>query len=217
MHVDGARRIARIAREMGVERLVHVGALNSTPDPEPALVPYNKKGCQFLKSKYYGEKAVREEFPDAIIFRPADMFGHQDRFSTYFIHVWRRQFHRVPLWKMGRGIFKQPIYVGDVGRAIAKSIFTDEAPGATYDCLGPKRYELIDFVRYLNQCVQKDDQFGYYIKDMRFTPFFLLRVYIHSRFRAVYPPVCIDKLEKVMQFKQSHLCAFYNDLVELAT
>lgn len=39
-----------------------------------------KGGSKFLKSKWEGEEAVREEFPDAIIFRPSDIFGQEDRF-----------------------------------------------------------------------------------------------------------------------------------------
>lgn len=35
VHVEGAKRIARISREMGVERLIHVSALNV--DPLPAV------------------------------------------------------------------------------------------------------------------------------------------------------------------------------------
>ena len=31
-----------------------------------------------------GEMAVREEFPDAIIMKPAEMFGREDRFFNHF-------------------------------------------------------------------------------------------------------------------------------------
>lgn len=41
-----------------------------------------KGGSRFLKSKWAGEQAVREEFPDAIIVRPADTFGNGDRYIT---------------------------------------------------------------------------------------------------------------------------------------
>ena len=68
VHVEGARTIARIARELGIGRLIHVSALNSSPKPEPHYV---SGGSNFLKSKYAGELAIREEFPEATIFRPA--------------------------------------------------------------------------------------------------------------------------------------------------
>lgn len=118
---------------MGVPRLIHVSALNSTPEPEPHIL---KKGSGFLRSKYWGEIAVREEFPEATIFRPADIFGHTDRFSSRFADVYRRQFYKLPLWKMGRGIFKQPVFVQDVAQGIANAITDEDSVGKTYDCLG---------------------------------------------------------------------------------
>lgn len=53
VHVDGARRLARIARESGVERFIHMSHLNAQPNP-PAV--YVKGGSQFLKSKVIGHE-----------------------------------------------------------------------------------------------------------------------------------------------------------------
>lgn len=81
VHVDGAARIARIAKEMGVEKFIHVSALNATANPTPFILP---NGSRLLKSKMAGEAAVRQEFPEAVIFRPADMWGQMDHFIFYY-------------------------------------------------------------------------------------------------------------------------------------
>lgn len=133
VHVEGARTIARIAKEVGVKRLIHVSAMNVTPNPTPHAL---KNGSQWLKSKYYGELAVREEFPDAVIIRPADIYGHQDYFTTYFCKWQRRQLGKLPLFRGGFDVYKQPVFVSDVAQAIFNAITDDEAPGTTYEAFG---------------------------------------------------------------------------------
>jgi len=51
VHVTGARTLARIARECGVSRFIHMSHLNAQPDPAPIYV---KNGSKFLKSKVAG-------------------------------------------------------------------------------------------------------------------------------------------------------------------
>lgn len=77
VHVDGARRLAKLAKQAGVERFIHISALNCAERPNPILL---KNGSKFLASKWKGEKAVLEEFPEATIFRPSDVYGQEDRF-----------------------------------------------------------------------------------------------------------------------------------------
>lgn len=77
VHVTGARAIARACKEAGVPRLIHVSALNVTDKPERFVM---KKPSNFFSSKYRGELAVLEEFPDATIIRPSDVYGQEDRF-----------------------------------------------------------------------------------------------------------------------------------------
>jgi len=48
VHVEGARRIARAAKEMGVEKLIHISSLNASPNPQAVL---KRDGSDFLKSK----------------------------------------------------------------------------------------------------------------------------------------------------------------------
>jgi hypothetical protein len=48
VNAQGARRLARIAREAGVERFIHVSHLNAQPNP-PSI--YVKGGSKYLISK----------------------------------------------------------------------------------------------------------------------------------------------------------------------
>lgn len=77
VHVDGAALIAKCAKKSGVQRLIHVSALNCSEHPTPIV---QRGGSKFLKSKFEGEQAVLKEFPEATIFRPADVYGQEDRF-----------------------------------------------------------------------------------------------------------------------------------------
>jgi NADH dehydrogenase (ubiquinone) 1 alpha subcomplex subunit 9 len=93
-------------------------------------------GSKYLKTKYEGELAVKEEFPDATIFRPADIFGQEDRFMRYYAHFWRRTFQWMPLWHRGEKTIKQPVYVSDVAQGVINALRDPESVGKTYDIVG---------------------------------------------------------------------------------
>ena len=65
VHVTGAARVARLAREGAIERFIHVSGIGS--DSESAS-PY-------IRSRGEGERVVREAFPAATFIRPSVMFG----------------------------------------------------------------------------------------------------------------------------------------------
>lgn len=93
-------------------------------------------GSEFLRTKYEGELAVKSEFPNATIFRPADIYGQEDRFMRYYAHFWRRSFQWLPLWHRGEKTIKQPVYVGDVAGAVVNALKDADSAGKTYDILG---------------------------------------------------------------------------------
>lgn len=148
IHIDGPRRMARIAREVGVKKFIHLSAMNASPNPTPVCL---KKGSEFLRTKYLGELAVLEEFPDATIMRPADVLGERDDFLNHFTTLQRMRYtYNLPIWDYYMNVVKQPIYVKDLVSGIEKAIFDDSACGKTYQAVGPHRYdfyELIDFMR----------------------------------------------------------------------
>jgi len=125
LHVDGAGAVARAARLAGARRLIHVSALGADPN----------SSSEYARTKDAGEKAVLEEFPNAIILRPSVLFGAEDRFFNRFAAMAR--FSPVlPLIGGGRTRF-QPLFVGDLGMAIANAVEGAGAPGEVHELGGP--------------------------------------------------------------------------------
>jgi NADH dehydrogenase (ubiquinone) 1 alpha subcomplex subunit 9 len=136
VHVEGARKLARLAREQGVSKFVHVSALNAHVDSPSA----------FLRSKARGEVAVLEEFPGAIIVRPGTMYGHEDRFWNVFGYYSKWSPVGFPIINGEQKL--RPVYVADVAAALAMLLKDEQAYGRTFELVGPKEYyykSLVDF------------------------------------------------------------------------
>nr|KAG5693297.1 hypothetical protein BaRGS_011618 [Batillaria attramentaria] len=187
VHIEGARRIARLARESGVEKLIHFSSLNASQKPQPI---YTKLGSKFLRTKWEGELAVRQEFPEAIIFRPADIYGSEDRFLRYYASYWRRAHGTVPLWKKGEATIKQPVFVSDVAQGVLEAIKDPDAAGKTFELVGPERYYLADLVDYFYRVMRYR-----HVKRSYLTPLFRMKAYAMSLAPAE-PLYSLHKLEK---------------------
>lgn len=131
------KNIALLAKEAGVEKFIHVSHLNADI----------KSPSRYLRNKAIGEEAVREVLPEAIIVKPSEIFGREDKFLNYYANM--RWFAGVPLIAYGKKTVKQPIYVTDVARAIVNIAKDPDSIGKTYALAGPNRYLLQDMVRYI--------------------------------------------------------------------
>ncbi|NDV02897.1 complex I NDUFA9 subunit family protein [Pseudoroseicyclus tamaricis] len=121
---DGAARIARVSKEMGIKHLVHLSGLGADADSESS----------YLRTKADGEQAVREIFPGAMILRPAPLFGPDDTFFNRLGNM-ARMLPVIPLPKQHTRL--QPVYVDDVAAAAALGA-SGRAPGGTYALGGPE-------------------------------------------------------------------------------
>lgn len=187
VHVEGAQRLARIARECGVEKFIHMSHLNAQPHPVSKFV---KGGSKYLRSKYYSELAVQEEFPDATIIRSADVWGEEDCFLGYY-GSWQRRFvSTFPLYKRGTETIRRPIYCSDVARGIVAAVQDPSSSGQTYEFYGPKAYYLCDLIDYFYRCMRWERIITTYVH-----PLFLLKVKIVHRF-SFYPDQGIDMLAR---------------------
>lgn len=126
VHVDGARAVARAAREAGARRFVHISAIGASAS----------SSARYAQTKAAGEAAVLEEFPGAIILRPSIVFGPEDEFFNRFAGM-AQVSPLLPLIGGGRTRF-QPVYVGDVAAAIAQAAGGAGSAGAIYELGGPE-------------------------------------------------------------------------------
>lgn len=120
---EGAARIARIAAEEGVDRLVQISAIGADPESDSA----------YARSKGLGEEAVRAAFPNAVILRPSIVFGPEDEFFNRFASM-ARMSPVIPLF--GAETKFQPVYVDDVAAAAEKAVLGEAEPGI-YELGGP--------------------------------------------------------------------------------
>lgn len=120
----GAARVARLAAEQGVARMVHVSAIGADADSDSA----------YARSKAAGEAAVLDAFPAAVILRPSIIFGPEDRFFNRFAAM-SRIGPFLPL--VGAETRFQPVYVDDVAQAAVKGVLGQAAPGI-YELGGPE-------------------------------------------------------------------------------
>jgi uncharacterized protein YbjT (DUF2867 family) len=130
VHVDGALALARAALAARVSSYVHISGIGSDPN---SASPY-------IASKGLGEKATRETFPDAVVMRPSVVFGPEDEFFNRFGAL-ACYFPALPLLGGGRTRL-QPVYVGDIGQAVAAALSGVAKPGVAYELGGPKTMTL---------------------------------------------------------------------------
>ena len=124
IHAMGAKTVAEVAREQGVGRLVQMSALGA--DAESA--------SKYARTKAEGEIAARAVYADAVVVRPSIVFGPDDHFFNRFAAM-ASVSPVLPLIGGGATRF-QPVFVGDVGKAVALAATTDEAAGQTYELGG---------------------------------------------------------------------------------
>ena len=134
VHVQGAETVARETVAAGVPRLVLVSGIGANAN----------SGSPYIHARGRGEQVVQQTFPEATIVRPGAMFGPGDALFGTFAEL-ARLLPILPL--IGGGHTRlQPVFVEDVGEAIASMLTKPETVGRTYEFAGPKVYTLRELV-----------------------------------------------------------------------
>ena len=144
VHVAGAGNVAAAAAAAGARALVHVSAIGA--DARSESLYYSSKG--------EGEQAVRSAFPRATVIRPSALFGREDAFLNRFAALAR---HAPALPVVRGGARFQPVYVADVGRAIAAAALDPDAhAGKTYELGGPEVMTMREVMQFACRATGRD-------------------------------------------------------------
>jgi NADH dehydrogenase len=130
VHVEGALALAKAASAARVPSYVHISGIGADPN---AASPY-------IASKGLGEKVTRDAFPNAVIMRPSVVFGPEDDFFNRFGAL---ACHSLALPLLGGGGTRlQPVFVGDVAKAVAAALSGLAKSGVAYELGGPRTITL---------------------------------------------------------------------------
>jgi uncharacterized protein YbjT (DUF2867 family) len=123
---EGARNVAEAARKAGSRVLVHVSAIGANPQ-SPSI---------YARTKAAGERAVQEVLPGAVILRPSIVFGPEDDFFNRFAAL-ARIAPALPLIGGGKTQL-EPVFAGDVAKAVIAGLTGKASAGAAYELGGPE-------------------------------------------------------------------------------
>ena len=137
VHHTGPARLARLARDAGIGRLVHISAIGAD----------SRSSSAYARTKAAGERAVGDAFPTATILRPSVVFGPEDQFFNRFAAM-AMVSPALPLIGGGETRF-QPVYVGDVADAALACLDDPATAGRTYELGGPNIYTLRELLELM--------------------------------------------------------------------
>jgi len=169
VNVTGPATLARIAKEMGVKRFIHISSINASDKPEWLFMP---GGSNWLKTKREGERAVLAEFPDATIIRATEMYGHGDHLVCYY-NAWLRRAHRakyIAMWKKGFDSVRAPLWNQDLTSGIMAALADDGSKGEIFEAMGPEHFLQAHLIDWMHEVMHKDPEDWEYKKtDLRFS------------------------------------------------
>lgn len=138
VHVALPAKIAQAMKAAGVHRLVHVSALGADAQG-PSM---------YQRSKARGEAVLRSAGLALTVLRPSVIFGAEDKFLNLFADL-QSTLPVMPL--AGSGTRFQPVWVGDVARAVVACLQHADSIGQTYELCGPDVMTLAELVHCAGQ------------------------------------------------------------------
>ena len=135
VHVELTEKLIKACRAADVRRLLQISALNA-----------GKGDSHYLASKGQAEDLIKQATDlDSTIIQPSVIFGENDSFFNRFSSFLRI----MPVLPLACPQARlQPVWVGDVVKAMAMALDDAETVGRTLIMVGPDEYKLRELVEF---------------------------------------------------------------------
>jgi len=144
IHLNFPYLLSNLCNEFRIKNFIHISALGVK----------EKHVSKYMQSKFDGEKNIKKVFKPTVILRPSVVFGPEDKFFNTFASI--AQFSPIlPLIGGGKTKFS-PIYVGDVAKAIVKTLTINNEKPKTYELGGPENFSFKELMQILLKEIKKD-------------------------------------------------------------
>jgi uncharacterized protein YbjT (DUF2867 family) len=143
LHAAGAETVARACAAQGIETLVQMSSLGA--DASSASL--------YARTKAEGEASARRLVPTARVVRPSIVFGQEDNFFNRFASM-ATVSPVIPLPGGGKTRY-QPVFVGDLGAAVADCVTNPATAGQTFEIGGPRVYTYRELMEFMLATVQR--------------------------------------------------------------
>ena len=137
IHSQFPLMLSNLCKAYDIKRLVHINALGIKENHD----------SKYMQSKFQGEINIKETFKPSVILRPSVVFGPEDKFFNTFASLAQLS-PILPLVGGGKTKFA-PIYVGDVAKAIVKSLELNNSEPKIYELGGPENYSFKELMEIL--------------------------------------------------------------------
>jgi len=143
VHAEAPETIAKAAKAHGARGFVQISAVGADRLSQSV----------YARTKGEGEARALAAFPESVILRPSLVFGPEDNFFNRFAGLAALS----PVMPLIGGQTRfQPVYVGDIARAVTAAISGQATEGAVYELGGPTVYSFREILQKVCEWTQRE-------------------------------------------------------------
>jgi len=132
----GTERLVEASKTAGVQRYIYVSGAGASPDSK----------YHWFRAKWRAETAVRDSGITYVIFRPSWVYGPGDRSLNRFLTM-SRFLPFVPIIGVGSRQRLQPVFIDDLGWAVAEAVDNRAADNRVLEIGGPEVLTMKEIIR----------------------------------------------------------------------